>query len=121
MPPGQQSRKHCANQGTQGIEQNIIAVEAAPEKGLEQLNGAGESQSRGRRPQPAGAGAVPGAEKAEGQEHQEVEEVFAVEAAMEVQAQPEAEIHRPVQPGAGQAEQQAVQFRNHRLEQGQAE
>ena len=40
---------------------------------------------------------------------------------MEVQAQPEAEIHRPVQPGDGQAEQQTVQFRNHRLEQGQAE
>ena len=59
--------------------------------------------------------------KAEGQEHQEIEEVFAVEAAMEVQAQPEAEIHRPVQPGAGKTEQQAVQFRNHRLEQGQAE
>lgn len=121
MPPGQQSRKHCANQGAQGIEQNIIAVEAAPEKGLEQLNGAGEPQSRSRRPQPAGAGAVPGAEKAEGQEHQEIEEVFAVEAAMEVQAQPEAEIHRSAQPGAGQTEQQTVQFRNHRLEQGQAE
>lgn len=40
---------------------------------------------------------------------------------MEVQAQPEAEIHRPAQPGAGQTEQQAVQFRNQRLEQGQAE
>lgn len=40
---------------------------------------------------------------------QEIEEVFAVEAAMEVQAQPEAEIHRPAQPGAGQTEQQAVQ------------
>ena len=121
MPPGQQSRKHCANQGPQGIEQNIIAVEAAPEKGLEQFNGAGEPQSRSRRPQPAGAGALSGTEKAEGQEHQEIEEVFAVEAAMEVQAQPEAEIHRPAQPGAGQAEQQAVQFRNQRLEQGQAE
>ena len=66
-PPQQIPPEHA-----QGIQDDVVNVEASPRQNLPALDAAGDTQSRQRRPPPVPAPPQQGGKKAEGQEHDHV-------------------------------------------------